>query len=101
MTSAISVEDRCIDAFNELKSNRHITTVLYRLNDKQDTLILDYEGNLTHDELLKAPKSLLPVPTSPEGRGGQPESYPFRCRAFGPLSQPARGRWNGDGPTLP
>ncbi|MER7205275.1 MULTISPECIES: cofilin family protein [unclassified Streptomyces] len=54
MTSAISVEDRCIDAFNELKCNRHITTVLYRLNDSLDTLILDYEGNLTHDELLKS-----------------------------------------------
>ncbi|MER7198967.1 MULTISPECIES: hypothetical protein [unclassified Streptomyces] len=54
MTSAISVEDRCIDAFNELKTSRHITTVLYRLNDKLDTLILDFEGNLTHDELLKA-----------------------------------------------
>ncbi|MFI8794347.1 hypothetical protein [Streptomyces sp. NPDC055105] len=54
MTSAISVEDRCIDAFNELKTSRHITTVLYRLNDNLDTLIVDFEGNLTHDELLKA-----------------------------------------------
>ncbi|MFB8000508.1 hypothetical protein ACFC4G_48250 [Streptomyces sp. NPDC056002] len=54
MTSAISVEDRCIDAFNELKTSRHITTVLYRLNDNLDTLLLDFEGNLTHDELLKA-----------------------------------------------
>jgi cofilin len=48
------VEDRCIDAFNELKTSRHITTVLYRLNDNLDTLIVDFEGNLTHDELLKA-----------------------------------------------
>ncbi|MFD7202803.1 hypothetical protein [Streptomyces sp. NPDC059893] len=55
MTSAISVEDRCIEAFNELKkTSRHITTVLYRLNDSLDTLILDLAGNLTHDELLKA-----------------------------------------------
>ncbi|WP_326772758.1 hypothetical protein [Streptomyces sp. NBC_01445] len=54
MTSAISVEDRCIDAFNKLKTSRHITTVLYRLNDSLDTLILDFEGSLTHDELLKA-----------------------------------------------
>ncbi|MER5960285.1 hypothetical protein [Streptomyces sp. NPDC001893] len=55
MTSAISVEDRCIDAFSELKTSRRITTVLYRLNDNLDTLILDFEGNLTHDELLKGP----------------------------------------------
>ncbi|MFE5053298.1 cofilin family protein [Streptomyces sp. NPDC056637] len=54
MTSAISVEDRCIDAFNDLKSNRHVTTVLCRLNDNLDTLILEFEGNLTHDELLKS-----------------------------------------------
>ncbi|UDM05479.1 cofilin family protein [Streptomyces longhuiensis] len=53
MTSAISVEDRCIDAFNNLKRSRHVTTVLYRLNDNLDTLTLDFEGNLTHDELLK------------------------------------------------
>ncbi|MFE6755566.1 cofilin family protein [Streptomyces sp. NPDC057684] len=54
VTSAISVEDRCIDAFNELKRSRHITTVLYRLNDSLDTLTLDFEGSLTHEELLKA-----------------------------------------------
>jgi cofilin len=47
------VEDRCIDAFNNLRRSRHITTVLYRLNDELDTLTLDFEGNLTHDELLK------------------------------------------------
>ncbi|MFB8272895.1 cofilin family protein [Streptomyces sp. NPDC055955] len=52
MTSAISVEDRCIDAFDDLKRSRHITTVLYRLNDSLDTLTLDFAGNLTHDELL-------------------------------------------------
>ncbi|MFE2991957.1 cofilin family protein [Streptomyces sp. NPDC059262] len=54
MTSAISVEDSCIDAFKKLKISRHVTTVLYRLNDSLDTLTLDFEGNLTHDELLKA-----------------------------------------------
>lgn len=54
MTTAISVEDRCIDAFNNLRrSRRHHLTVLYRLNDSLDTLTLDFEGNLTHDELLK------------------------------------------------
>ncbi|MFD7781479.1 cofilin family protein [Streptomyces sp. NPDC059753] len=53
MTSAIAVEDRCLDAFNNLKRSRHVTTVLYRLNDSLDTLTVDFEGNLTHDELLK------------------------------------------------
>lgn len=54
VTSTIAVEDSCIDAFNKLKISRHVTTVLYRLNDGLNTLALDFEGNLTHDELLKA-----------------------------------------------
>jgi cofilin len=48
------VDDSCISAFQELKSRRDINTVIYRLSDSLETVIPDFEGNLTHDELLKA-----------------------------------------------
>jgi cofilin len=48
------VDDSCISAFQELKSRRDISTVIYRLSDSLETVIPDFEGNLTHDELLKA-----------------------------------------------
>ncbi|WP_328886129.1 actin-binding ADF family protein [Streptomyces sp. NBC_00316] len=54
MSSGIPVEDSCIEAFHELKSKRHVNTVIYRLSDNLETVVLDFKGNLTHDELLKA-----------------------------------------------
>ncbi|WP_406433824.1 actin-binding ADF family protein [Streptomyces sp. NBC_01589] len=54
MSSGIPVEDGCIDAFHELKSKRHVNTVIYRLSNNLETVIPDFKGNLTHDELLQA-----------------------------------------------
>ncbi|WP_329530677.1 actin depolymerization factor/cofilin-like domain-containing protein [Streptomyces sp. NBC_01450] len=54
MSGGIPVDDSCISAFQELKSRRDINTVIYRLSDSLETVIPDFEGNLTHDELLKA-----------------------------------------------
>ncbi|MFI2352984.1 actin-binding ADF family protein [Streptomyces sp. NPDC019443] len=55
MSSGIpGVEDSCISAFQELKSEREINTVIYRLGDNLETVILDFKGNLTHDELLES-----------------------------------------------
>jgi cofilin len=48
------VEDSCLSAFQELKSKREINTVIYRLSDNLETVILDFKGNLTHDELLES-----------------------------------------------
>jgi cofilin len=48
------VDDSCVGAFQELKSRRDINTVIFRLSDSLETVIPDFEGNLTHDELLKA-----------------------------------------------
>ncbi|MFE2707194.1 actin-binding ADF family protein [Streptomyces mirabilis] len=54
MSGGIPVDDSCISAFQELKSRRDINTVIYRLSDNLETVVPDFEGNLTHDELLKA-----------------------------------------------
>ncbi len=48
------MEDSCIKAFHELKSKRNVNTVIYRLSDNLETVVPDFKGNLTHDELLKA-----------------------------------------------
>ncbi|MFD8212474.1 actin-binding ADF family protein [Streptomyces sp. NPDC059697] len=54
MSGGIPVDDSCISAFQELKSRRDINTVIFRLSDSLETVVPDSEGNLTHDELLKA-----------------------------------------------
>ncbi|MGW1759700.1 actin-binding ADF family protein [Streptomyces mirabilis] len=54
MSGGTPVDDSCVSAFQELKSRRDINTVIYRLSDSLETVIPDFEGNLTHDELLKA-----------------------------------------------
>ncbi|MFF0066877.1 actin-binding ADF family protein [Streptomyces sp. NPDC005279] len=54
MSSGIPVDDSCISAFQELKSKRDINTVIYRLSNNLETVIPDFKGNLTHDELLEA-----------------------------------------------
>ncbi|MFV5998125.1 actin-binding ADF family protein [Streptomyces sp. NPDC056231] len=54
MSSGIPVEDSCIEAFHELKRKRNVNTVIYRLSDNLETVIPDFKGNLTHDELLQA-----------------------------------------------
>ncbi|MCX4546043.1 hypothetical protein [Streptomyces sp. NBC_01565] len=54
MSIDISVDDSCISAFQELKSQRDINTVIYQLNDRMDRVVVGLQGNLTHDELLEA-----------------------------------------------
>ncbi|MGX5185502.1 actin-binding ADF family protein [Streptomyces avermitilis] len=54
MSGDIRVDDSCISAFQELKAKRDINTVIYRVSDNLETVIFDFKGNLTHDELLKA-----------------------------------------------
>ncbi|MFF4902906.1 hypothetical protein [Streptomyces sp. NPDC001068] len=54
MSGDIPVDDSCISIFQELKSRRDINTVIYRLSDTLETVVPDFKGNLTHDELLKA-----------------------------------------------
>ncbi|MGW1538264.1 cofilin family protein [Streptomyces aureus] len=54
MSRRMTVDDRCISAFWELKSKRDINAVIYRLNDLLNSCVVEHEGNLTHDELLLA-----------------------------------------------
>ncbi|MFJ5811163.1 actin-binding ADF family protein [Streptomyces sp. NPDC093093] len=54
MSSGITVDERCISAFWELKGRREINAVIYRLSDTLDTVIVECQSNLTHDELLEA-----------------------------------------------
>ncbi|MFF1411267.1 hypothetical protein ACFVX6_16005 [Streptomyces sp. NPDC058289] len=54
MGRGIAVDDRCIGAFRELKEKRDVNTVIYRLADSADSLVVEGQGNLTHDELLLA-----------------------------------------------
>ncbi|MFD5935323.1 actin-binding ADF family protein [Streptomyces sp. NPDC060333] len=53
MSSGITVDERCISAFWELKGRREINAVVYRLSDTLDTVIVECQSNLTHDELLE------------------------------------------------
>ncbi|MFB6580511.1 actin-binding ADF family protein [Streptomyces sp. NPDC056402] len=52
MSSGTQVEDSVIDAFKELKTKK-TNTVFYRLSDDLSTIVPDYQGKLTHDELLE------------------------------------------------
>ncbi|MFG2982275.1 actin-binding ADF family protein [Streptomyces sp. NPDC048258] len=54
MSSGISVEESCVAAFRELTGNRDVNTVIYRLSDDLASVVPEFEGNLTHDELLEA-----------------------------------------------
>ncbi|MET9896545.1 hypothetical protein ABZZ47_41525 [Streptomyces sp. NPDC006465] len=54
MSIRMSVDDRCVSAFWELKGKREVNTVIYRLTDALDTCVVERQGNLTHDELLSA-----------------------------------------------
>ncbi|MFD3547939.1 hypothetical protein ACFWUW_20445 [Streptomyces sp. NPDC058655] len=54
MNRDIAVDDSCIGAFWELKGKADVNTVIYRLNASSDSLVVEYQGNLTHDELLSA-----------------------------------------------
>ncbi|MFE5556695.1 actin-binding ADF family protein [Streptomyces sp. NPDC056544] len=53
MSSGTQVEDSVISAFKELKTKKAANTVFYRLSDDLSTIVPDYQGKLTHDELLE------------------------------------------------
>ncbi|MFG3585837.1 hypothetical protein [Streptomyces sp. NPDC047990] len=53
MSGHIPVDDSCLDAFQELKGRRDVNTVVCRLSDSLESVVLESMGNLTHDELLK------------------------------------------------
>lgn len=50
----IAVDDSCVSAFQDLKAKREINTVIYRFTDAMDALVVAFQGNVTHDELLAA-----------------------------------------------
>ncbi|MEV7526648.1 actin depolymerization factor/cofilin-like domain-containing protein [Streptomyces sp. NPDC091371] len=52
MSSGVAVEDSAISAFQELKNKRTFNTLFYRLSDDLSTIVPDFKGTLTHDELL-------------------------------------------------
>ncbi|MGW4031636.1 cofilin family protein [Streptomyces sp. NPDC004838] len=54
MTGHITVEPRCLTAFQELKSKRTVNTVIYRVDVARQAVVCAFEGNLTHTELLAA-----------------------------------------------
>ncbi|OKK22072.1 hypothetical protein AMK16_02310 [Streptomyces sp. CB00455] len=54
MSTGITVEDSCVSAFQELRSKRNVNTVIYKLGEGPDRVVLDYKGNLTHEELLRS-----------------------------------------------
>ncbi|MEU9084053.1 actin depolymerization factor/cofilin-like domain-containing protein [Streptomyces sp. NPDC048357] len=53
-SSGITVDDSCLSALQELKSKREINTVVYRLNESLATVVVESQGNLTHEEMLAA-----------------------------------------------
>lgn len=58
MASVTAVEDSALIAFRELTNTRKYNALFYRLSDDFSTIILDFKGTLTHDELLdRLPRS--------------------------------------------
>ncbi|MGW6260861.1 cofilin family protein [Streptomyces sp. NPDC055085] len=54
MNDKIAVDENCLSAFLELKANRTVNTLFYRLSNNLDTCVVESQDNLTHDELLRA-----------------------------------------------
>ncbi|MEU1535077.1 hypothetical protein [Streptomyces fagopyri] len=52
MSSEIIVDDECMTAFEGLKGEREVNTVIYRLIGDLDTCVVESQENLTHDDLL-------------------------------------------------
>ncbi|MEW1693412.1 cofilin family protein [Streptomyces sp. NPDC091265] len=54
MSSSIGLSPEIVDALRHLKERREINTVILRHTYTPGALALDSEGNLTHDELMRA-----------------------------------------------
>ncbi|MFD9303413.1 cofilin family protein [Streptomyces sp. NPDC060048] len=97
MSSPISLAEGCLDALQHFRETREINTVILRFADSPGVLVPEVEGNLTHDELVRALPAdearlvvyELPFATpegarrhqqllilwTPPGAGGQEEAY--------------------------
>ncbi|MEU9109145.1 cofilin family protein [Streptomyces xanthophaeus] len=54
MSSPIALSESALAALHHLREKREINTVTLRYADVPDVLVADVEGNLTHDELVRA-----------------------------------------------
>ncbi|MFE2326670.1 hypothetical protein ACFXD5_22535 [Streptomyces sp. NPDC059385] len=54
MNSPIGLSEGCRDALHHLRETREINTVILRFADTPGVLVVEVEGNLTHDELVAA-----------------------------------------------
>lgn len=54
MKSPISLSVESADALQELRERREVNTVILRYADTPRVLVPELEGNLTHEELLRA-----------------------------------------------
>ncbi|MGW1723299.1 cofilin family protein [Streptomyces sp. NPDC002306] len=54
MNSPTGLSEDCLGALQHLKETREINTVILSYRDTSGDLVLEVEGNLTHDELLQA-----------------------------------------------
>ncbi|WP_328923444.1 hypothetical protein OG429_01505 [Streptomyces sp. NBC_00190] len=57
MSSSIGLLEGCREVLHHLKETREINTVILRFAETPDVLLVEVEGNLTHEELVAA----LPV----------------------------------------
>lgn len=48
------MDDSCLGALQELKGRREINTVVYRLNEPLDTVVVESQANFTHEEMLES-----------------------------------------------
>ncbi|MFD7262219.1 hypothetical protein [Streptomyces sp. NPDC059874] len=54
MSSPIGLSEGSRDALHHLRETREINTVILRFADTPGVLVVEVEGNLTHDELVSA-----------------------------------------------
>ncbi|MFF4012726.1 hypothetical protein [Streptomyces sp. NPDC001717] len=54
MNSPIGLSEGCRDALHHLRETREINTVILRFADTPGVLVVEVEGNLTHEELVAA-----------------------------------------------
>lgn len=54
MSSPIGLSEGCLDGLHHLRETREINTVILRFADTPGVLVVEVEGNLTHEELVSA-----------------------------------------------
>ena len=53
-SSPIAFSEGCLDGLHHLRETREINTVILRFADTPGVLVVEVEGNLTHEELVSA-----------------------------------------------